>query len=34
LVGLCTSPASMAAWGRVRSTAFTLKYFCEAAWMP
>ena len=34
LVGLCTSPASMAAWGRVRSAAFTLKYFCAAAWMP
>ena len=33
-VGLCTSPASMAACGRVRSIAFTLKYFCAAAWMP
>ena len=34
LAGLCTRPASMAACGRVRSTAFTLKYFCAAAWMP
>ena len=32
--GLCTRPASIAAWGRVRSTAFTLKYFCAAAWIP
>ena len=32
--GVCTSPASMAAWGSVRSAAFTLKYRRAAAWMP
>jgi hypothetical protein len=34
LAGVCTSPASMAACGRVRSAALTAKYRWAAAWTP